>query len=211
VKDYQKQTIHAYDTGVDKYEAATSRMVNMVEIKQLLKLLPKTSNKILDADCAYGKETVVFKDLGYEAIGIDLSDGLVRRAKQKYPDLEFRMMDVLSLDFPDEEFAAVWSNAVLHHLRDEDVVAAFREFHRVLVSGGIVGASFKQGSGEQEMVESFSNDGARFYKYQNKNNLSRILNEAGFEIVEEHVLNERERFGKEFRDLNWLWVLARKT
>ena len=211
MKDYQKSTLQAYDDGVDKYQASASEMVNLAEINKLISFAPHKYKAVLDVGCAFGKETAVFNSKGWEAIGIDFSREFIKRAKKLHPTLKFKHMDMLELQFKPESFSAVWSNAVLHHLKDEDVIKALKEFHRVLKPEGVFGVSFKKGEGSEEIVESFSSNGKRFYKYQTEENIKQLLGLEDFKLLDMYVLNERKNFGPQYRDLDWLWVFARKA
>jgi SAM-dependent methyltransferase len=207
--DYISRTQRAYDGNPDKFIAKTGGVQNIIELDMLLQLLP-AHGPILDAGCAHGKDTAVFKERGYDVLGVDLSEGLLRKAHEMHPDLSFKRMDVRKLDLPDAAYAAVWSNAVLLHLTDEDVIRALREFYRVLVPRGVIAISFKEGEGSGEVLETFSADVARFYNFQTLASAELLVRAAGFELVESHVLNERERFGPHMRDLNWVWCFGRK-
>jgi trans-aconitate methyltransferase len=70
---------------------------------------------------------------GASVLGIDNSADMIAQARTNFPDLSFEQVDLRSLKF-DEEFDAVFSNAVLHWVRDaEDAAAAIA---RALKQGG---------------------------------------------------------------------------
>lgn len=207
--DYITRTLQAYELGVDRYRTSTADAINTIEIDQLLACVP-ASGRILDAGCAFGRDTRVIADRGLDVSGIDLSPKFIEHARSLYPDLSFEVMDVRSLRFPDSYFAGIYCNAVLLHLKDEDIAIALKEFYRVLEPGGVVALSFKEGTGSEEKVETFSSDSVRFFNYQTVASAEALVRAAGFEVVESHTLNERERFGPQYRDLNWVWVFGRK-
>ena len=211
MKDYQQKTLQAYEDGVDKYQTSTSEMFWVTELEKFLSLAPKKPGNLLDVGCAFGKDTAFLQSKGREAIGVDLSEAFIERAKKVYPNLEFKQMDVLSLDFPDQTFSAIWSNAVLHHLKDDDVTTALMEFYRVLTEGGIFAASFKKGKGSEEIIEKFSSDGKRFYQYQTEGSIKRLVELTGFEVFEIYSLNVRKVFGSKYSDLDWIWIFAKKV
>lgn len=206
--DYIQKTIAAYDSAPDKYASATTDMVNELEMKTVLKYLPSGEQKLLDVGCAFGRDSQVFKKHGLSVTGIDMSVELLKRAKVQNPDIDFLHMDVRSLSFPDNYFGAIWCNAVLLHLNDNDLVKALHELHRVLVKDGIIAISVKLGEGEKTFVEDFSTSQERYYNFKTENALNTVLNENGFTVRESYVINERERFGPSKRDLNWVWSFA---
>lgn len=87
----------------------------------------------LDYGCGRGSTTSRLARLGYEAIGIDLSDEAIRQARGREPDAEFRVMNAEALEFEDDSFDLVCGKAILHHL---DLDAAYAEVARVLKPEG---------------------------------------------------------------------------
>lgn len=176
----------------------------------MFRLVRSKDATILDIGCGSGKDAQQFTDMGYRVIGIDLSEGLLGKAKQLHPGIDLRKMDMRQLDFGDETFDAIWSSAALLHLNDEDIKATLGEILRVLKPGGVLAVSFKEGRGSGEILEPFSTDLARFYTFQTTESLNKLLSKAGFVVKDNTRLNERERFGPDKRDLNWVWAFAIK-
>lgn len=210
MSDYVDKTIEAYDHAPDKYSSATVGMVNKVEMDIMLGYLPSGDLPILDVGCANGRDSKVLSDLGYKTAGIDLSQELLKIAKREHPKLSFSYMDVRKLNFDDESFSGAWCNAVLLHLNENDLVKALKEIRRVLVPRGVIAVSFKEGAGERNVIERFSTELSRFYNFKSLENLNHLLESCGFQVKESYVLNEKERFGNDKRDLNWVWPFATK-
>lgn len=83
-----------------------------------LKLLnPQPDETILDLGCGTGDITFELKQMGVNVIGVDYSKEMIKKSKNKYPDLNFQVQDILSLNF-NEQFDAVYSNAVLHWIKE---------------------------------------------------------------------------------------------
>jgi trans-aconitate methyltransferase len=98
----------------------------------LVELLdPQPGERILDLGCGDGALTRKLEELGCEVVGIDSSPDLVRAARglgldvaeQNATEMEFR-----------EEFDAVFSNAVLHWIKEADRV--IRKVFEALRPGG---------------------------------------------------------------------------
>jgi ubiquinone/menaquinone biosynthesis C-methylase UbiE len=105
-------------------------------------LFPKHIGKglrVLDVGCGAGRTTAHIGKVTSNVVGIDLSDELVAAAREKHPDIEFKVMDAGSLDFPDATFdVVVFSNNGLCYVHPEEKrIAAVREMARVLKKGGI--------------------------------------------------------------------------
>ena len=62
------------------------------------KLLRKNNCKsILEVGCGAGHRGKLFKDKGYEYLGLDISEEMLRIARRKYPDVRFVQGDVRKL------------------------------------------------------------------------------------------------------------------
>lgn len=208
--DYVAQTIAAYDAGPDKYVAATDDMLMERELDTFSGMLPDISSPVLDAGCAYGKDSTVLSLKGLQVVGIDMSAELLKRAKQASPDVEYLQMDVRRLEFPDATFSGVWCNAVLPYLSDQDVLRALQEIRRVLKPNGVICVSFKEGQGNQAITEALTGDQPRFYNFKTVPEAQAALVRAGFSLRQSYIVNERERFGPDKHDLNWIYCFAVK-
>ncbi|MEU9047992.1 MULTISPECIES: class I SAM-dependent methyltransferase [unclassified Kitasatospora] len=209
--DYLSGTIRAYDGDPQRYENATAGMVPVAELDAFTALLPDPAGRVLDVGCAFGRDTALLAERGLRAEGVDLTSAFVARAQELHPQLTFARMDARDLAFPDASFAGVWCQATLLHLKDEDVSAALAEFHRVLTPGGALFVSFKEGDGEEEIVEKFSSGSARFYRYQTVRSVTGLVGQAGFRVAAVERSNEFERYGPGYRDLTWIHGYATKA
>lgn len=207
--DYIKKTVSAYD-DTKTYEDGTRLLVPVVELDEFASML-QPNVAVLDAGCAFGRDTEYLKSKGFYVQGIDLSHALISRAKELVPDTNFEVKDVRNTGFADEQFDGIWCNATLLHLKDEDIVKALVEFWRILKPSGVLAVSFKKGTGTQQFVESFSSNSERFFNFQTHETFLEHLHQAGFEEISWHYLNERERYGQDKRDLDWLYSFAIKA
>jgi trans-aconitate methyltransferase len=92
---------------------------------------PRPSERILDLGCGDGALTTKIAAIGAKVTGVDSSPGMVEAAQAL--GLDARVMSGDALDF-DHEFDAVFSNAALHWMRNQDTVLA--GVHRSLKPGG---------------------------------------------------------------------------
>lgn len=98
----------------------------------------KKDEKILDLGCGEGTLAIKMQNQGANVVGIDLSEEMVLKAKEK--GIETYIMSVIDLKFEDESFDKVFSNAVLHWVKDLDKSA--KEIARVLKKDGKFVAEF---------------------------------------------------------------------
>jgi len=95
------------------------------------KLLEPTAS-VLDAGCGPGADLKRFKDLGYDAVGVDLNPDFISMAEQAGP---VYFADILDLPFKDRSFDALWAKESLIHMTHDLTSKALRELHRVLKPG----------------------------------------------------------------------------
>jgi len=82
---------------------------------------PRPDERILDLGCGTGHLTHEIASTGADVVGLDASAEMIETAREAYPDLRFVRAD--ARDFAVEEpFDAVFSNAALHWIPDQDAV-----------------------------------------------------------------------------------------
>jgi trans-aconitate methyltransferase len=94
-----------------------ARFVSDLGMPVVALLDPQPGERILDLGCGDGVLTQKLEDMGCELIGIDSSPELIRAALDL--GLDVSVEDATKMSF-DGEFDAVFSNAVLHWIRDAD-------------------------------------------------------------------------------------------
>jgi SAM-dependent methyltransferase len=99
-------------------------------VLDLLQLQP--GERVLDLGCGDGALTEKLVALGAQVVGIDSSPDMIAAAAHR--GLDARVADVRRLNF-EKEFDAVFSNAVLHWIKD-DPDAPVRSAFRALKTGG---------------------------------------------------------------------------
>lgn len=84
---------------------------------ELLDLLsPVEDENILDIGCGTGDLANEILISGAKVTGVDASEDMIRSANDKYPSINFYVMDANNLEFK-TKFDAVFSNAVLHWIK----------------------------------------------------------------------------------------------
>lgn len=85
-------------------------------------LRPEPGERILDLGCGNGDLTAAIAAAGASPTGIDASEETIRRAKQRYPDLDLHIADARRYR-SDRRYDAVFSHAALHWIQDAPAVA----------------------------------------------------------------------------------------
>lgn len=94
-------------------------------------LAPQPGERILDLGCGDGQLTAKIAACGAQVVGVDASPAMIASAQAK--GIDARVANAEALPFL-AEFDAVFSNAALHWVRDQDAMLA--GVHRALKQGG---------------------------------------------------------------------------
>ena len=144
----EERTEKLYDAIALQYNEAFPVNFHPEHLKLFTEKLTPDA-KILDAGCAGGRDTKSLCDQGFIATGIDFSSGQITVAKEKYPGVDFRKVDILKLDetFPAGEFDGVYCYATLDHLKKRNIPIAIANFNKVLKPGGVLLVCSRKGKG----------------------------------------------------------------
>lgn len=115
----------------------TGAFVAAYGVDTLALLDPQPGERILDLGCGDGALTLKIKDAGADVLGFDASKELLATAAGR--GLETQLGDAANLGF-DQEFDALFSNAVLHWILDADAVA--NSMFKALKPGGRMAVEF---------------------------------------------------------------------
>lgn len=104
-------------------------------IKNILSAVDVKGKKVLDCGCGCGLFSNQFKKMGADVIGVDYSSSAIEMARETF-DGDFRVGDILDLEFEDNTFDIVFFIDAIEHIRDYK--KALSEIKRVLKTGGIL-------------------------------------------------------------------------
>ena len=96
-------------------------------------LAPQPGERVLDLGCGSGELTQEIARRGAAVVGLDASPEMLARAREQFPELDFRLGDAATFELP-ERFDAVFSNATLHWVTAAE--AALGQLYRHLKPGG---------------------------------------------------------------------------
>jgi SAM-dependent methyltransferase len=126
---------HAWEAGAEQWvELVRTGDGNATHDAILRELLPPPSGLLVDAGCGEGRWVRELRTLGYDVLGVDRSEKLIRTARDGDPDGCYQVGTLEKLPVADGAAAVVLSVNVLMHVVELDV--ALREFARVLAPGG---------------------------------------------------------------------------
>lgn len=99
------------------------------------KILNFKNKTVLCIGCGSGEECAHLMSLGAKKIiGIDLSRELIAIAKKSYPNIEFLVMDMAKLKFPNSSFDFIYSSLAMHYLKDWR--PTLKSIHKILKPKG---------------------------------------------------------------------------
>jgi ubiquinone/menaquinone biosynthesis C-methylase UbiE len=92
-------------------------------------------DRALDLGCGDGRFTAELAAAGATAVGVDVAEAALMRARDRYPGLAFRLTPIEGpLPFEDNSFELVWASEVIEHVADTG--SWLSEVRRVLVPAG---------------------------------------------------------------------------
>jgi SAM-dependent methyltransferase len=103
---------------------AQSNNKNVYEIGEIIQQTsPNQKSIILDIGCGTGNHVSLLKEKGHNVIGIDKSEHMIKKAKEKYSDCNFKIADVLRTNiFYANSFTHILClNLTLYYMEDKDL------------------------------------------------------------------------------------------
>jgi SAM-dependent methyltransferase len=99
----------------------------------------KPGMSLIDVGCGPGHDAKFWKDHGVHVLGIDSSSEMIARARANYPELDFQVSDLMSLDekLP-KPFDAAWLAYVVLHIPPALCLEALRNVRKLVRPGGTV-------------------------------------------------------------------------
>ena len=91
-------------------------------------------DRVLDACCGTGDLAIAAAKAGGNVIGLDFSEPMLARAREKNPDIDWVSGDATRMPFPDESFDAATVGFGVRNL--DDLERGLAELRRVLKPGG---------------------------------------------------------------------------
>jgi SAM-dependent methyltransferase len=128
--------------GINYEEAAGDYARHRAENAEVLKGLLTTSgiqggSQVLEVGCGTGNYAIALGELaGCSCVGIDPSEQMLSKAKQRSAGVAFQVGRAESLDYPEGSFDLVFCVDVIHHVADR--LRYFQGAFRALKPGGSI-------------------------------------------------------------------------
>lgn len=130
--------------SVEEY-VKLAKDVNGLELIDKLKQVLPLHSHVLEIGSGPGTDWKILSE-SYTVIGSDNSPEFLNHLNEKYPDGGFLELDAITLD-TDKTFDGIYSNKVLHHLKDTELEHSIKRQSELLNANGILCHSFWKGEG----------------------------------------------------------------
>lgn len=157
--------ISAYDTIADAYAEAYSDNdeTDFEYFNCFFEHLP--GKRILDMGCGVGTNANLIAKKGYNVIGVDASENMLKNAKRFYPNLVFEQYDILRLPYPDKSFDGIVLAYVIEHFNADGLVQLKKEITRLLVDGGLLYITSHEGNSEEIIPDPLDDNVSIYYNF----------------------------------------------
>lgn len=138
--------------------------------------------RVLDVGCGVGTDSAIFLESGLRVEAIDLSEEMVRFARENAPDAQVRVGDFLTAEI-DGSFDGISASAVIHLFPKADALAVLEKCRALLAPSGIaffttsVSVESKEG---MEAKDAYASDCMRYRKHWTKEEFEDAIHAAGF-------------------------------
>ena len=132
--------------------------------------------RLLDLGCGSGRDSLFFKNLGFDVTAMDGSEELCKLAR------EYTGLDVKCMKFEDLReigyYDGIWASASLLHVDRRFLLSVLKKTRDALKQTGYMYAAMKNGDGEEVTKE------GRYFNYVTYEGFKKLTDLAGLRIVD---------------------------
>jgi len=154
----------------------------------------RNSGIACDLGCGPGHMARYLHGRGIQVCGMDLSAGMVERARRLNPGIEFNQGDMRTLPVRDNTWAGIAAFYAIVHFPLPDLDRSLREMMRVLAPGGRLLLSFHIGEDTAQIEDLWESGAALEFHFFRVSTVRGSIERAGFEIEE---IIERDPYAPE--------------
>ena len=141
------KTIDYYNKHAEEFTTSTFE-VDMKSLYQpFLAELPEGA-RILDVGCGSGRDTLAFKNKGYQVDAIDYSEELVKKAT-RLTGIPIKLKSFYEVD-EYEAYDGIWACASLLHCERSRLAEVLEKMVQALKPNGVIYISFKYGDSDRD-------------------------------------------------------------
>ena len=193
------ETIAYYDTNAKQFSRDTLHVDMSPLYEPFLALVPQ-NGKILDAGSGSGRDSLYFKQHGYNVEAFDASPEMCRLASIVINQpVYLKTFDEVNWT---SEYDGIWACASLLHVRRDSIDGVLERLYRALRPGGVLFASFKLRDEEWEQD-------SRFFNGYSQESLQRLIKHHAELLPISMWVSADARPGR--KDEKWLNALLQRT
>ncbi len=201
----------AYDSWATQYDSNENKTRDL-EAASLKKLLQdKTFKHCLEIGCGTGKNTIWLLTICDQITAIDLSEGMLNRAKEKIQSdrVDFSLADItLDWTFAKHSYDLVTFSLMLEHI--EDLNAIFKKLSMATSSGSLIYIGelhpFKQYTGSKARFETEAGTQVVTCFNHHVSDFTKAANANGFKLIQLEEQFDDEDRNQIPRILNLLFI-----
>ncbi|MDR0268023.1 8-oxo-dGTP diphosphatase MutT [Paenibacillus sp.] len=175
----------AYDNHADHRNSAELVGWKAEERDHVLEAFRSNNvRSILEIGAGPGRDSLFFKEHGFDITAVDLSEEMVRLCKEK--GLHARVMDFYHLDFPGRSFDAVYAMNCLLHVPKSQLTDVLMEIKRILKPSGLFYLGLYGGTSTDGIWEQDTYEPKRYFAMYPDEDIEQII-KGYFQIEDFHT------------------------
>ncbi|NNE81219.1 MAG: methyltransferase domain-containing protein [Silicimonas sp.] len=176
-----RETLDVYARRAGDYADAFEKPSPDRHLEAYIAALP-TGARVLDLGCGPGRAAAAMRDAGLLVDASDASPEMAAIARDRF-DLKVRVADFFALDAVDR-YDGIYANFSLLHAPKSDMPGHLARIATALKPGGLFHVGLKTGTGETR------DELGRFYAYYTDDEITGLLESAGFQVESRHTGSE---------------------
>ena len=141
------KTIDYYNKHAEEFAVSTFK-VDMESLYQPFLAELQEGVRILDVGCGSGRDTLAFKNKGYQVDAIDYSEELVKKAT-RLTGIPIKLKSFYEVD-DYEAYDGIWACASLLHCERSRLAEVLEKMVQALKPNGVIYMSFKYGDSDRD-------------------------------------------------------------
>ena len=195
-----------YDIGADGYHENRGLFPIKHVLEHFRYKLNRIEGNLLDLGCGTGVPVCKhFFDYGWSVTGVDISDEMLKIARQLNPGIVFHQGSMTTFEMGKLKYDAVTAIYSIFHLELEEQSEVFKKVYAALKKGGMFLFTYasKEYTKHDEFAGEIKFNGTPLpYHHTTKEKLKKELVSLEFSITDDMLLN----IGGE----NFIWMIAEK-
>ena len=139
VLPHNAKSAATWGSGGESYDKVSETIADAID-HVVNRVWPRSAERVLDVATGTGWTARRLSSRGAKVTGVDIGEGVIEAAKRIAPEIDFKVGDAESLEFPDQSFDCVTSTfGVMFVSRPEAAAAELLSRARAAGSGSLPG------------------------------------------------------------------------